>query len=431
MDQREEYKIASDKIEYFQNLSNEEKIELYKNMTLPEQRELLSVLPFQYIKNFILMHPKEKQQYIYENLNDNQLKAIYNTFNEEEKKNMINALESRQSILNDRIIESRENIQISTSSIEKSNESIENSKTSITNSKETIKEKKQEQKANKIILKKLSKERKQNLKKVMRAKKRLNGRLSRIGIISKYKTKKYMDKLSELEQTNQNIDEQNSIIKRTEQEIKDLKENIEKEKINIEKQEQSIKEEQKNINANVSRIDMTEKQIRKLSNTEKKVFGRKLYNKIILERDCILVRKKKEIKIENEQYKQIERISPDQVEIIEPTHENTELMVNQTIDNANKLQGMGVNFYQPANIIGSTQQTELLQNPIAQLNPQQQVVLTYAMMFYVMLQNKLQQQQQNQDLSNEYTPKSRGSINIILLVSIILFTASLVLFIIK
>lgn len=443
-----EYKNASNKIEYFQNLSNEEKQELYKNMTLTEQKELLSVLPFQYIKDFILILEKQEQQEVYKNLNDNQLKAIYNTFNEAEKKDMIIALESRQNILNDRMSEARSNIGISTSNIERATNSIETSKTNITINKQNIKEKKQELKANKVVLKKLDRERKRNLRKVMRSKKRLNGRLSRIGIISKYRTKKYMDRLNALEQSNINIDAQNFIIQQTNQEIKDLRENIEKEKLNIEKQHQTIKEEHKNINANVSRIDRTEKQIRKLSASEKKVLGRKLYNKVVLERDCIVVRKKKEQekKVENTQSKQIvetnnqqvERISPNQTEVIEPQHNNTEQMVNNMINNANRLQGMGVNFCPPANIIGSIQGPELLQNPIMQINQQQLILASYTMMAiynYALQQMMLQQQQQNQELANgrsrTLSPNSRGSVSLILLASLIFFILGLFLFIIN
>lgn len=446
MDLREIYQNSPDKIDYFETLSKEEKQELYQQLSIGEQKELLSILPFQYIKEFISTYEIEKQGDIYQRLNDSQLTAIYNTSSQEEKQSMIQAIETRQIKLNETVNRSNQEINKSSSVIAKSTQEIEKSHQNIAINKENIKESRHELKQNKIILKKLNKERKKKLKQVMRAKKSISPlrKTNRIGFISKYRTKKYLEKIESLQQIEININDQRMTNEQIQQQINTFNKIIEKEQKNIEKQESRIEKEQANINRNVSRIDRTEKQIKKLSKEEKKLLGRKLYNQTVFARDCIIVRKKKETKVAKKEEQpapiatpKVEVIDPKDVSI-EPAQKNTQETVNTVMNNANRLQEMGVNFYPPANRINNTQNEDLLKSPMMQITPEQLILMSYTMMAvynYALQQMMLQQNREQQSLSNGHTrtlsPNNRGVVNVTLLMSIILFIFSLFLFFIK
>ena len=349
---------------------------------------------------------------------------------------MIEILEKRQLELNETLTQSRKSIQSSTSSINRANDSIEQSKINITQNKENIKQKKEELKNKKVVLKKLDRERKRKLKKVLASKKKLSSPLNRIGIISKYRTNKYLERLNELEQTNQIIDTNKIESAKIKQEINDLNDAINREKQNIEEQKQIKEEGYRNINKNISKIEKTEYQIKKLSNTEKKILGQKLYKKIVFERDCIIVRNKKSIQeqvITNENNINlthgIERLKDSEVEVIAPLKNNTEEMVNNIVNNTNKLQEIGVNFYPPANIIEGIQGPELLSNPITQLSQEQLILIMYTMtaLYNYNLQQMMIQQQNLQEGHTRTLGKS-GIVNLTLLASIIFFIIGIILF---
>lgn len=445
MNIREEYKNSVDKVEYFQTLSNDDRKKLYNSLTSREQQELLSTLPFQYLKNFITSYNLEDQQNLYKRLSDSQLKAIYRSSSKEEQQKMTQALEARQIKLNETLDMAREAIKTSTSNIEKANQRIERSNINIAINKQNIKEKKQELKQNKVILKKLTKERKKNLKRVMRAKNKTNPlRMSnKIGIISKYRTRKYLEKVENLQQIDDMIDAQKMTNEQIMMQIDKMNETIKKEQTNIEKAEKRIENEKHNIHSNIYRIERTETSIKKLSKSEKKLLGRKLYNQTVFERDCIIVRKKKQSlqggkkqeKITNiePQQQNIERIEPSQVEVIDSKND-TQASINNIMERADKLQKMGVNFYAPAKQINGVQKAEILKGPIVQMNQEEFIRMTYTMAAvnnYILQQIIQQQIMQQQNLSNSYQrtlSKNRGNVNFALLLSLILFIFSLVLF---
>lgn len=446
MDIKEEYKNTTDKSDFFEQLSNKEKINLYNLLGSDRREDLLSALSFDKLKEFISIYPKKDRMEIYKNLSDKVLKQLYKEASDTEKQEIIQTFESKQMNLHDRVEEARSNISNSTSNIEQSKQSIENSTMNIAINKENVKQKQQELKANRVILKKLDKERKRNLKKAIRAQKKLSSPLNRIGIISKYRTQKYLDRVEQLQQTYQAIDTQKMTNTQIYQDINNLKEQIEKDKNNIAQQKQKIVQEQRNIKSNISKLERTEIQIKKLSKSEKKMLGRKLYHKVVSERNCVMICKKTQTeKFEQIQTKEnqaqniepkVEKIDSSKVEVIEPQKNNTEIMVNTMVNNANQLQEMGVNFYPPAHPINVTPNPDLASQPIMQISQEQLIIMTYTMiaLYNYNLQQMLQQQQ-SQNLTNGHTrtlsPNSRGNVNFALLASIIFFTLGLILFLIK
>lgn len=446
MDIKEEYKNTTDKLEFFEQLSNEEKRNLYNQLVTTIRKDLLSNLPFQQLKKFISICSKDEKIEIYKNLSDIQLKQIYKESSELEKKEMIQVLETRLNDLNNRVDEARSNINNSTSNIESLKQSIENSAMNISVNKQNIKQKEQELKANKVILKKLDKERKRNLKRALRSQKKLSSPLNRIGIISKYRTKKYLDRIEQLEQTYKAINNQNMTNAQIYQDINNLKDKIEQEKNNIEQQEQKINQEQQNIKSNISRIERTEIQIKKLSKSEKKMLGRKLYHKVVAERNCVMTCKKTQTeKFEQIQTKEnqaqdiepkVEEKDSSKVETIEPQKNNTETLINTMINNTKKLQEMGINFYQPTHPINVTSNPDLVSQPIAQISQEQLITMTYTMIaLYNYTLQQMLEQHRNQELTNSHartlSPNSRGNVTLALLASVIFFVLGLLLFLVN
>ena len=107
--------------------------------------------------------------------------------------------------------------------------------------------------------------------------------------------------------------------------------------------------------------------------------------------------------------------------------------LNNIVNNTNKLQEIGVNFYPPANRIGGIQGPELLSNPITQISQEQLILMLYTMtaLYNYNLQQMIQQQQP-ENLSEGYTKtlskNSRGIVNLTLLASITFFIIGLILF---
>ena len=475
MDIRDQYNQASDKIDFFFYLTTEDKKQLYTELSSTEQSQLLASLPFQYLKNFIFSYPKQEQQNIYKRLSQTQLQAIYNNLNSDEKKEMMEALETRQIELANRLEESQTNIKNSTTSISASQQTITTAKENILGAKENLKTTKKELKQNKVILKKMEKERAKQLKKIMRSKKSLAKKSSRISIISKHRTNKYLKRLEELDRINQNLNTQKATIEDIKTNIANYRETIEKSNQQIEQAKQKIQEEMHNINTNVSRMNRTEIQIKKLNKTEKNILGRKLYHQQVYQRDTILVRNKHQRQEENSQtieatppvneVNQVEQtehnlsqnvetptqtieatepvIERPEVEVITPTRDNTQEQLNHLMNRANALNQMGVNFYPPIPI-NSPQNASLTEEQITQLTNNQMVVMAYTMMavwnlVYQQELAKLQAAQQtnqqtygeNIDYSGSRTRGSRGVVNMYLLLSLILFIFSLVLFFIQ
>jgi len=456
MNIRDQYKQTEDKIIFFSNLTQAEKKSLYNELQYKEQSELLSILPFQYIKNFIFSYPKQEQQNIYKRLNQNQLKAIYNNLNADEKKEMMEVLEIRQIELATHLEESQRNIKNSKTTISSSEQTITNANENINKAKEELKTNKKELKENKIILKKIEKEREKQLKRVMKAKRKssLTRIQNRISIISKYRTKKYLHRLEELEIINQNLNSQKEAVDKIKTNITNQREIIQSSKEQIKNEKITIQEEIEKINNNVSSMNRTEIKIKKLNKMEKNILGRKLYHQQVSNRDTILIRNKQPKNVtktieennlpkENVTYLQNkqnieqtsiqnkENVQTPEVEVIPSSRTNTQEKMEHVLNRANALNQMGVNFYPPVPI-NPIQNVSLSEEQITKLNQNQMIVMSYAM---VAIWNYIYQQQlanqQNMNVQNDEEKHSlgrRGVVNLYLLLSVILFIFSLVLF---
>lgn len=451
MDYNKEYLNTSDKVAYFQSLTEQEKKLLYQSLATSNQKELLSILPLSYLKAFIAIYPKEEQQNLYKNLSDTQLIALYRSSSTIGKQEMIEILEQRQITLNERIEESRKNIQDATTKITEAHQSIETSTINIANNRLNLKEQHQNLKQNKVILKKLTNERKKQLKKVIRAQSRASSSklTNRIGIISKYRTKKYLEKIEQFQEKDQMVIEQRHKNAQITSQINEIKQTITKEQDNIVNQQNHIKNAKHTLNYNISAIGRTEAKITSLSKSEKKLLGRKLYHQTIAKRDCIMVRKKKQIHTASELLEQTpaqsatikeEPLKSQEpiVEVVNSSKANTEQQVNNIMNNVEQLHEMGVNFYPPSIPNNQVQSANFLEKPIMQMSQEQLILASYTMMAvynYALKQMLKQTQLENQNLTNgrsrTLAPENRGVVSLTLLISIILFIFSLFLFFIK
>lgn len=481
----EEYKNTSDKVEFFAQLSDDDKKNLYQNLSISNQKELLAALPFQYIKRLLSTYSKEDQKRIYKQLSQTQLQALYNNANEDEKKDIADILETIQVDLSTTIESRRNEINQSTNVIETTQQNINQSRENIKIAKENLKEQRRELKQNKVIIKKLERDRKRKLVKAMKAQKKmsLTKKSNQIAIISKYRKKKYLQRVQELELATQVLDGQKVQNEATKKTIAELNQTIEKEKNKITASEAKIDAEREKISYNISSIDRTETKIKKLSQTEKKILGRKLYNQKVYERDTIIVRQKQPKNVHantnpqptvaspqnvNQQANNQAQTPPvqatppkanapqpvastpstpqaqstptqtddqdkDQTSIQTNSKSNTQDLMNNIFNVANILQQMGVNLNQQPNNLSNPQDASLMQNPITQMNQAQMIIASYAMMAFYnqLLQQQLQNQQQQNLIQADPQGHSRGFVNLPLLISIILFIFSLVLFFIK
>ena len=313
--------VDGNKIQFFKELSNEEKKELYDGLEKNEQEHLLFLLPFQYIKSFIFSLNKEEQKKIYAQLNNNQLKAIYNSLNEAEKEEMEFALEDRQVDFIRNMDQAMYNIHTARNEIENAQNQITNSSIQQVNDRIELQNQKQELKEIKVQFKQLEKERKRNLQKIKRASR--SRTLDRIGFFSKRRMNKLMKITNELEEINQKFDSLRNQNIAVNENIKNAKEKIERERQNIIEAKAQILKSKYSIQENTRVIEETKVEIKKLSQVEKNVLGKKLYRKKINERNLLITRKKH---LSLEDYKRVEKESIP-VEIIpEKTSEITSVV---------------------------------------------------------------------------------------------------------
>lgn len=456
-----QYRNNSNKTSFFRSLTNEEKINLYNEMQSFEKDEFLNMIPSLYLKDFIFALDSFKQKEVLERLNESQIKTIYNNLDTSDQEKMASILEGKQIDLIDRLEQQKTNINQSTNAISNAENNLQQSAVNLVNTKVELQKQQQELKQNKIKFKKLEKERKKRLKKVLRVSK--PNVLDRIGIYSKRRINKLKEATKNLEITNSNIDDLRNYNVQVEQNIENYKNEIEKEKQNIKDAKSQIIQSKQVIHENTKAMKTTQKSIKKLSKEEKRILGRKLYKKKVSERDAIVTRKKKPINnivstqstsLEptqtvqmNHQQQSVIKQEPEPIQQIVqqpqkeqiPENKDTGQAINEFMQSVKKLTEMGINFFPPMNTINQNQGDKLQDNPILTMNQQQLLIASYSMMAvynYMMLQ--LQQQNQKEDAQNleegyqrQLTKGSRGIVNLSLLLSLILFIFSLVLFFIK
>lgn len=451
-----EYINSNDKISFFSNLSVEDKKKLFREMTYTEQKELLMILPFNYIKQFINSFNQEERKNLYSRLSENQLKAIYNTLSEEDKQKMASSLEERQADFIEKVNRHTENIQKKTTDIALSQHKIQESTINITNAKEAIHNNKNELKQVKVQLKKLEKERDRNLKKLLKASR--SSPFDRIGIISKYRTNKLLKRQAEIEQTKIDINNLKGYRENIQQNIQTAQNRIVNEQQKIVDMKERIQRDKQSIHSNTKAIRNTEIKIKKLSQAEKRLLGRKLYHQQISERDAIIIRRKKQ-ETRQQEIRENNTITPPnkktltennqavvqqsgtdkviQSEVVDTPKDNKQQQIQQFLDQMIGLNNMGVNFYPPMNILPKMQGQELIEDPITTMTRNQLIMATYSMIAIYNYQRLLEEQKQNQvnqsqDLAQGYTKilhkGNPGLVSLTFLISILLLLLTTMLF---
>lgn len=423
MNLRDEYEKIEDylKTDYFARLSPNDRKDLFKELTKEEQNDILENLPFQYLKSFISTYTEQEQRELYRRLNEDQLKAIYTTMNKDEKQQMATVLDEVQNDLLKRIEEKRENINQASNKMIASTNQIKNSTINLANAKINLKTQNQELKQMQVVLKKLDKERERKLKKVLKASK--PSIFDRISIISKYRTKKLLNKVEQLEMTNQQLDEMRTNKDQIIQNIKNTEEYIQKEKENIEKSKDRIAESKKEIHLSSKQMKDLTIQVKKVSKTEKRILGRKLYRQQVNMRESIMIRRKPTQT--NQQNK-------------ENSHPNstsdTKTAINNFIQTIAAQQQAGIEYANSPLQIDKIQAENLQEDPLSKIDQNQEIVFENICQMISEYQNAKKTHKTNeQDINNQYTrvKRSSGIVSLSLLLSIILFIFSLFLFFIK
>ena len=442
--------------DYFFNLSLDERIILFNQLSYEELRDLVNSLSLIELKDFFigLDVEKETQNKLCNLLSESQITALYRNLNSDAQKKLSTiltdlhiSLEVEKNNLSEEIETSYKNISENNTKIVQSSQKIENTRAEIENNKQTLKD------VNKQI-KKLDKERKKRLRRQLRASK--PRKIDRIAIISKYRTRKLEQRTEELNQTIAELNQKQNERDIIEINNENLRETIEQERNNIEQLKDDLKFEASRIKENNKRIRNLDVRVKKLSHSEKKILGRKLHKQQLSEIDRVLVTRKKD-KLQNQA---VNNNSTSQNSVNQPpvtteveAHveapvsagipENTEEQVNERTNNEENgkinmqqaiqellkflesMQQLGVNFNPNTNPLDTTQNADLANNPITTTNNMQTLLAGYVM---GMLVPQIKQNQQNQQLPASH---SRGFVNLSLLLSVILFLFSLVLFFIK
>lgn len=430
--------IDSNKIQFFKELSKESKKELYDGLEKDEQAHLLFLLPFQYIKSFIFSLEKEEQKKIYAQLNNNQLKAIYNSLNESEKQEMEFTLEDRQIDFIRNIDQSMININTAKNEMENAQNQIINSRVQQANARIEIQKQKQELKDIKVQFKQLKKERKRTLQKIKHASK--PSILDKIGLFSKRRMNKLMKVTNELEENNKKIDKLRNYNIVVNESIKNANEQIERERQNIIEAKEQILKSKYSIQENTKGIEEIKIEIKKLSQVEKNVLGKKLYRKKLDERNLLITKPNPhslEIPVKEEK-KVIEIPSIIEEKPIEDkkttvsSKESSTTKTQNFLEIFSKLTEMGINFYPSTNIPMLPEGEILEEEPVTTITKTQLTMLSYMMAASIIIeQQRRTQLAQNQELSESYTKTlgNRGAfVSLTLLICILLFIFSLTLF---
>ena len=456
-----EYRNSSDKISFFSSLSNDQQKELYQSISEIEQDDLLFILPLQYLKDFILSYPIEKRDQFYQKLNDNQLKAIYQSFSSFDKKDMQKVMEERLQNLKNQVDNSSSLVNDHMQEIHSLQEDIQTSTMRRVNAQSDLVVKRRELKDAKVVVKKLEAIRKKRYQKLLRISR--PSILDRVGIFSRYKTNKMLEYQNLVNEVNQDLVDANLYKDDVQSDIDTDKKTIIQETENLKAYAQQIKDEKKEIYQRTKEIKKAQVQMRKLSQTEKKLFGRKLYRQVVSERDLVMKRKGNvlgEYRLEEKGMNKDELIvdrsltsssyqpkesdaqqakealtspKPEKSQTVEvvDTAKTTQQFLNEVMNAKN----MGIQFYPAFSFppLNQVQSGQLLQNPIANITKAQIVLATYSLMAVYQYMNMLEQsQKQNQEQSQEDRHGfSRGNVHFVLLISILVILFFLVIILLK
>lgn len=281
---------ANAKISFFNSLPQGKQKELFSQINDFSKEEVLNNLDYYDLKKFLNLHSKKEKKNILKQLMPYKLKYLYSIMDEREKiefNEILNEIQleyiNSNNDLSTNIANNQNNIQTLETKIINSQKNILNAKENISNNKKEIKE-------SNIRIKKISKERQKQFKKMLRRAK--PSILDKIGFIAKIRRKRLQQTIEVLNQIDLALSKEVSFNQALQGEIQKSKEKIEKELNNIERYNAEIQNEKSLMQQNERIQKELNIRIKKLNTVEKRIYGRKLYQKRVSERNLIGNRKK-------------------------------------------------------------------------------------------------------------------------------------------
>ena len=347
MNSEEFNKLDTDaKIGYFSSLPQAKQKELFSQINEFSKEEVLNNLDYRELKKFLNLYTKEEKKDILKQLMPYKLKYLYSIMDEKEKIEFNDILNEMQIEYTANSNQVSTNITNSQNNIQTLQTKIINSQNNILNAKENIKDNKKEIKNSDIRIKKISKERQKQFKKMLkRAKPSI---LDRIGFIAKIRRKRLQQAIEILNQIDIALNNEISFNQALKGEIQKSKDTIEKELNNIERYNAEIQNEQSLIQKNEKIQKELNIRIKKLNAAEKRIYGRKLYQKRVSERNLIGNRKntitnskenvqENDVKVENNLEQSLENPQVEATQIHDnPPPKPTEQVEQSSLSNENK-----------------------------------------------------------------------------------------------
>lgn len=433
----DEYKIKllGDQINYFNNLSNDNKKKLFDKMNVSDKKELLNSLDYYSVIDFFNLFSKDEQKEIIKLITPYNLKRIYNFMTDSEQnrfQEIINEIQIDSIEFGNKLISEQSN---SEKKINDNQINIVRSVNNIEQQKENKIQKQKELKENIARIKKISREREKKFKKALRQSKVSS--LDKIGIINKFRMNRLKKTLEEFQELDIKLNEEKSNKYNIENEINRATNIITQERKNIEQYRQEIKIHEELLKENAKEQKKHSIQIKKLNKMGKKIFGRKLFNKHVSDCNCIIINRpklhvekqqdteeildfelggeqKEEIKSENDVQQVYEQKGDEQREKIATSPVDVNKIMKYLEQYFEKMSENGINFMPLQTKISDQSNPNLLNESVATVDSNFLISLMYTTMW---LQQQLNQRQLTQ---NETHSKAKGTSSIYILVLIIL-----------
>lgn len=310
---------TNNKISYFNSLPKEKQKELFNQINEFIKEEVLNNLDYYNLKKFLNLYSKEEKKELIKLLMPYKLKYLYSVMDEKEKIEFNEIVNEIQINYNNEYNNLSTSIDNSRKTIQTLQENIVKSQNIIQAEKEKITDNKHELKDSNIRIKKISKEREKQFKKMLRRSK--PSVLDKIGFIAKIRRVRLQNAINLLNEIDLKLNNEllyNSNIK---QEIENSKNRINQELENIEQYRIKSNLEEKLIAKNTKMQQELHIRIKKLNAVEKRMYGRKLYKQRVSSRNLI----------GNARELGINRETP--IQNNEQTNDNSQTITNQNVDN--------------------------------------------------------------------------------------------------
>ena len=310
---------TNNKISYFNSLPKEKQKELFNQINEFIKEEVLNNLDYYNLKKFLNLYSKEEKKELIKLLMPYKLKYLYSVMDEKEKiefNEIVNEIQinynNEYNNLSTSIDNSRKTIQSLQKKNVKTQKKIQKEKKKNTDNKHELKD-------SNIRIKKISKEREKQFKKMLRRSK--PSVLDKIGFIAKIRRVRLQNAINLLNEIDLKLNNEllyNSNIK---QEIEISKNRINQELENIEQYRIKSNSEEKLIAKNTKMQQELHIRIKKLNAVEKRMYGRKLYKQRVSSRNLI----------GNARELGINRKTP--IQNNEQTNDNSQTITNENVDN--------------------------------------------------------------------------------------------------